>query len=106
MLIPIVIDRKSLDTGFHIIAPIYRHLIVKNAANECTDEDEMSETLVHDAYSGLYDLEHRLTSGHIEVNIKAIVMSFPEDLIREIKHANPVIAIIAGKMDTAAVDAL
>jgi len=97
---------KALRTSFYILAPINRHTITKNAANEGMDEAELSEKMIHDAYSSLYTLEHRLTQQGVEVNIRASVMSFPEDLIREIKRTNPRILFVTGRMDPANIDSL
>jgi hypothetical protein len=97
---------KALGTTFYILSPINRHTITKNAANEGMDEAQLSERMIHDAYSSLYTLEHRLTQQGMEVTIKASIMSFPEDLIREIRHTNPRILIVAGRMDPATIDSL
>lgn len=97
---------RALKTSFHIIAPINRQTIMKTAVNEGVDESELSERFIHDAYASLYTLEHRLTQAGVKVDIRAIVMSFPEDLIREIKRTNCKIVFVAGRMDASTIDAL
>lgn len=90
----------------HILSPVDRHAIARLASNEGIKEADARERAVHEAYENLYHLEDIFNRHRLHATVTTKEMRLPEELLVEIRKANPSMLVIIGMIESHILESL
>lgn len=91
---------KCLNARATILGVIDMNRIARIAADEGLGRETAVENHMQEAYENLYASEERFKTETVEVGLKTVEVSVPEELLTEIKRNNPDLVCLAGAIDT------
>jgi len=95
-----------LNSSVNVLSPVDRHMITRIASNEGIREAEARERAIHKAYTDLYNVEVLFSKQNIHTTVTAKEMRLPEELLGEIRKANPGMIVVTGRVDTQVIESL
>lgn len=88
------------------MSPIDRGKTARLASNEGVKEAQVHDRLLHEIYVNLYHLEELFTKQGLQVTIAAKEMRLPDELLVEIRKANPGMLILIGRVEPHTLESL